>query len=157
MSAPTTPSKASIKPNLPSARSQSLTMHHRQSFWQIWVPLVTGAVILLAFLGLAILSAVQGTSELNRWTNVSLMFLILPTAMAGLSFLFLFVGFIYLLSRLLHFLPPYTQLGQSYAFYISALVKSLADRLLNPIMSIRSSWAGLRVLWYRIFKRPARQ
>jgi hypothetical protein len=133
------------------APSPSRRKHHQQSFWQIWVPLGLGILIMLAFLGLAILSAVQGSSELNRWTNVSLMFLILPAVLAGLIFLTLFVGCIYLLGRLLKFLPPYTQLGQAYAFTISKLVRVWADRFLSPFIAFRSYWAGLRVLWRRLF------
>jgi hypothetical protein len=143
--------KAAVKPSHPASHSGSIAIHKRQSFWQIGAPLGIGVIILLGFLALAIFSATQGSSELDRWTNVSLMFLILPAVAAGLVFLVLFGGLVYLLARLLNFLPHYTQLGQAYAYYISALVRSWADRAASPIIAIRSSWAGFQTLWRKVF------
>ncbi len=130
----------------------SLVNHRRQAFWQIWVPLGMGGAILLALAVVAGFGASVGSPGLVRWTNISLIFLIIPVALAALAFVLLFTGFIFLLSRLLHFLPTYTQLGQAYAHSISVLVRAWSDRAASPFLGIRSSWAGFLTLWRKLFK-----
>jgi len=132
--------------------ADSLARHQRQAVWQIWVPLGFGAAVILGLAVLAGFSASQGSPDLLRWTNVSLIFLIIPTAMAALIFVVLFAGMIFLMARLLHLLPPYTQLGQAYARSISVLVRVWSDRAASPFLAIRSAWAGLLTLWQRLFK-----
>jgi hypothetical protein len=136
----------------PKDLAGSLARHQRQSVWQIWVPFGFGAAVILGLAVLAAFAASQGSPELLRWTNVSLIFLIIPVAMSALIFVLLFGGMIYLMARLLHILPPYTQLGQAYAHYISVLVRVWSDRAANPFLAIRSAWAGFLTLWRRIFK-----
>jgi hypothetical protein len=143
------PGTAQAKPGtLPG----SLARHRRQAVWQIWVPLGIGAAATLGLAVLAGFGASLGSPELLRWTNISLLFLILPAAMAALIFVLLFAGMIYLMTRLLHFLPPYTQLGQAYAHYLSVLVRVWSDRAASPFLAVRSAWAGFLTLWRRLFK-----
>jgi hypothetical protein len=111
-----------------------------------------GAAIILALAVVAGIGASRGSPELVRWTNLSLIFLIIPTILAALVFVLLFTGIIYLMALLLHFLPPYTQLGQAYAHTISVLVRAWCDRAASPFLGIRSSWAGFLFLWRRLFK-----
>jgi hypothetical protein len=129
-----------------------LARHQRQAVWQIWVPLGIGAVIILGLVVLAGVGASLGSPELVRWTNISLLFLIMPAALVALGFVFVFAGIIFLMARLLHFLPSYTQLGQAYAHSISVLVRAWSDRAASPFLGIRSSWAGFLTLWRRLFK-----
>jgi hypothetical protein len=111
-----------------------------------------GAAIILALAVVAGFGASLGSPGLVRWTNISLIFLLIPTLLAALGFVLLFAGIIFLLSRLLHFLPPYTQLGQAYAHHISVLVRGWSDRAASPFLGMRSSWAGFLTLWRRLFK-----
>ena len=136
----------------PGPLPASLAGHRRQTVWQIWVPLGIGAAIILALTVVAGFSASRGSPELVRWTNLSLIFMLIPSIVAALSFVLLFAGLIYLFARLLHFLPPYTQLGQAYAHSISVLVRVWCDRAASPFLGIRSSWAGFLTLWRRLFK-----
>ena len=136
----------------PRPLAGSLAKHRRQSVWQIWVPLGIGAAIILGLAVLAGVGASLGSSEVLRWTNISLMFLIIPAAMAALGFVLLFAGLIFVMARLLHFLPPYTQLGQAYAHSFSVLVRVWSDRAASPFLSIRSAWVGFLTLWRRLFK-----
>ena len=146
-----TPEKTPTGPNDLTPPSRSLKIHRRQSFWQIGVPLGVGVAVVLAFLGWAIFSASQGNPGVGQFSNISIMFLILPVAVAGLAFFVLFSGLVYLFARLLHILPKYTQLGQKYTFQFFAVVKSLADRAASPIMTVLSSLAGFKALVRRIF------
>ncbi len=145
------PKVTAASPTSPMPPSRSLNLHKKQAFWQIWTPLVFGIIIVLAFLALAIISASQGSTQVGRWSDISIMFLILPAVLAGFAFLVLFSGFIFLFSRLLRLLPKYTQLGQAYIFQFSVLVKSLADKAANPIMVISSWWAQVQTLVRRVF------
>jgi len=111
-----------------------------------------GAAIILALVVVAGFGASLGSPGLVRWTNISLIFLVIPMALAALVFVLLFTGFIILMARLLHFIPSYTQLGQAYAHHISVLVRVWSDRAASPFLGIRSSWAGFLTLWRRLFK-----
>jgi len=130
----------------------SLAGHRRQTVWQIWVPLGIGAAIFLGLAALAGFGASQGSPDVGRWRNLSLILLLIPSIVAALSFVLIFAGMIYLLARILHFLPPYTQLGQAYAHTISVLVRVWCDRAASPFLGIRSAWAGFLTLWRRLFK-----
>jgi hypothetical protein len=136
----------------PRQVASSLARHRRQAVWQIWVPLGVGGAIVVGLTVLAGFGASLGSPELVRWTNISLIFLIIPTLLASLTFVLLFAGLIYLMARLLHFLPPYTQLGQAYAHYLSVLVRVWSDRAASPFLAVRSAWAGFLTLWRRLFK-----
>jgi hypothetical protein len=134
----------------PHRPARSLVAHRQQSFWQIWIPLGFGIAILLGLFFLLILTP-GGKGDIPVWRDLSLMFMIIPAAIAGLVFLAIFGGLVYLLTRLLKILPVYTQAGQFYAFKLSSLVKRLADHAVNPILVIRSAWAGLVSIRRRFF------
>ncbi len=151
-----TPAPANLQPVAPGTatgkpRAASLARHRRQTAWQIWVPLGLGVAIVLGLAVLAGFGASVGSPELLRWTNISIIFLIIPAAAASLSFVVLFAALIYIMARLLRFIPPYTQLGQAYAHYISVLVRVWSDRAASPFLAVRSAWAGFLTLWRRLF------
>ena len=143
------PAVNSKNANLPTA---SITEHRRQAAWQILVPLFVGVAVILAIAGLAVAGAIVGNQAIYRWSDISLIFLIIPAFGAGLTFVVLFAGFIFLFSRLLHLLPRYTRVGQTYAQNISNLATMWSNRIASPMMSISSFWAGVQAFWRGIFK-----
>jgi len=70
--------------------------------------------------------------------------LVLPVIVGSFFVMIIASGLVYLLARLLKLLPPYTQLGQAYVHYASALIASWCDRVVAPIIRLRGYWAGIQ-------------
>lgn len=127
--------------------------HKREAFWQIFMPLLMGILLILAAMGAIIFQAIQPVSEVGRWASVSLIWLILPTLFLAMLLLALLVGLIYFASMIMSRVPRYALIIQLYI----TQAKNTADHLLNastePILRINSIWASIRYATGR-GKRP---
>jgi hypothetical protein len=131
--------KLSDSNQLPSYRR-----HKRQTFWQVLLPVLLSALLVLAGLVFLILTATQGdpAGQLSGWADTSLIWLLLPVMGLGLIGILLLGGLIYLLARLLKILPTYTALVQQYFAIGEGWVKGIAARALHPVISAKSAQAG---------------
>ncbi len=95
---------------------------------------------MIAVMALTILTATQGDtgSQVSGWADVSTIWLILPVMMVALLVAVLLFALVYLLARALRVLPVYTGLVQQYAALAAEKVKYFADKLVSPIMGLRS-------------------
>jgi hypothetical protein len=118
--------------------------HRKEVFWQIWLPIGIGAVALLTLGVMAGLSLQVGTESAARWGNIAAMWLILPVFAVGLLSLFLLAGLIFGVVKLTQILPDYSEIVQMYAQRMTRLIKSTANKSVQPIMSIRSNNAALK-------------
>jgi len=130
--------------------------HRRETFWQITFPLVIGILLLLAAVAVIILSATQPVTDVGRWADVSLMWLILPSLFFALILLVLLIGFVYLISYLLRFIPRYALIVQLYFEAGKNKVSQLSNLSIEPILKMRSIWAAVRYA-ARLGKKPARE
>jgi hypothetical protein len=121
--------------------------HRKEVFWQIWLPIGIGAVALLSLGVMAGLSLQVGTESAARWGNIATMWLILPVFAVGLLSLFLLSGLIFGVFKLTQILPNYSEIVQMYAQRIFRIIKSTANKSVQPIMSLRSNNAALRRLF----------
>jgi hypothetical protein len=118
--------------------------HRREAFWQITFPLLMGILLLLAAVAVIILSATQAVTDVGRWADVSLMWLILPSLFFTLILLALLIGFVYLISILLRLIPHYALILQLYFEAGKNKVRQLSNQSIEPIVRIRSTWAAVR-------------
>jgi uncharacterized membrane protein len=118
--------------------------HRREAFWQITFPLVIGILLLLAAVAVIILSATQPVTDVGRWADVSLMWLILPSLIFALILLVLLIGFVYLISYLLRLIPHYALIVQLYFEAGKNKVSQLSNLSIEPILRIRAIWAAMR-------------
>ena len=126
--------------------------HHRQVLWQIWLPFVVCTLVFLAVCVLIVLSSVQPSSGLSRWTSMSTMWLIVLIAPPALLLLVLLAALIYVMMLLLRNLPPYAHLVQAYVAYFAALVRFWLDRLVKPVFAVQGFYARWQALSKRLFK-----
>jgi hypothetical protein len=136
-------------PSIPAQGPTPVTLaaHRNQTIWQIWLPLGLTVAVILALIVGVILSAAAPTPDvttLSHWSDVSLIVLVLPVIVGSFFVMIIASGLVYLLARLLKLLPPYTQLGQAYVHYASALIASWCDRVVAPIIRLRGYWAGIQ-------------
>lgn len=143
-----TPPRLQALPLVPSPEAG----HHRQVFWQVWVPFSASILVFLAVGVLIVLSAAQANPNLTRWSNLSAIWIILLMVPPGLMLLVLLAAFIYLISRLMRILPAYAHLAQAYTTYFAALVRLWLDRLVKPVLAVNGFFASWQALNKRIFK-----
>ena len=118
--------------------------HRREVFWQITFPLVIGILVLLAAVAVIILSATRPVTDVGRWADVSLIWLILPSLILALILLVLLIGFVYLISSLLRLIPRYAPIVQLYFEAGKNKVSQLSNLSIEPIVRMRSTWAAVR-------------
>ena len=131
--------------------------HKRETFWQITLPLVIGVLIILAVVGAIIFSVTQPVTDVGRWADVSLIWLIIPSLFFALLFLILLVGLIYAISFLLRLIPRYTLILQLYFEQGRSKIGQLMNMSTEPILRINSIWAAIRYTTERGRKTSQKQ
>ena len=134
-------------------RRPSLQRHHREKIWQILVPLIFGALLILAVGVIVILNATRTTSggAVSQWADTSAIWLILPVIFFTLFGALVLFGLIYGVAKIINFLPPYTHLVQGYADLIEAKVKLLTLKIVSPVISVASTKAGIKGFFSALF------
>ena len=123
----------------------SYRRHKKQQFWQIIAPIAVGFLLMVAVMVLTILTAASGDSgtQISGWADTSMIWLLLPVLMVAVLVALLLFAMVYLLARALKVLPVYTGIVQQYAALIADRVRSFSNKLVSPIIGIRSSVSGV--------------
>lgn len=112
----------------------------RDVIWQMAVPLGLAVVAAITLAVLVVLPG--GAAARSPWADVSLIFLSLPTIVAGLITAVvvwaLVAGLVYVLREL----PPFFKLVQDFMAVVSYRVQTGADKVSSVFLSIRAVAAG---------------
>ncbi|MFO7972828.1 MAG: hypothetical protein R6U40_13920 [Desulfobacterales bacterium] len=129
-----------------SGRRPSLQRHRREKIWQILVPLILGVLLILAVAVLVVLTATRSTAggPVSQWADTSAIWLILPVMMFAVVGTLVLIGLIYGVAKMIEILPPYANLVQGYAGLIAAKVKLITRKIVNPIIAVESTKAGVK-------------
>ena len=119
--------------------------HRREVFWQITLPLLIGAILILGVAVWTAVAAAQG-GNVSQPADASLVFLLIPTMAMALVLLVIIAGFAYAVIWLNNNIPPYARQAQD--FFVSArdIVRMVADKVVEPVLRIQSALAALRAL-----------
>ena len=131
---------------LPERNPVTHAAHRREVFWQITFPLILALLILLGLAGFVIYAGFQGSANVSRWADVSLIWLLMPAVFVTLVVLIILTGVVYLVSKLLGVLPGYARLVQNFFYLAQVRIKSIADKAVEPVLKLRSFKAGADVL-----------
>ncbi len=131
--------------------------HEREAFWQITLPMVVGILLGLAALGAIILSATQPVTELRRWADTSLVWMILPSLFIAFVLLAILVGLVYVLHRILRAVPGIACRIQQFLDRGGGQVARLADLMTEPILRGQAFWAAAQKLASYAHKSAQRQ
>jgi hypothetical protein len=128
-------------PRIRNRRTQAL--NRRESFWQITLPLGAAIVIAIALMALVIMgtTAPVRTSAL---ADVSLMFLILMAAVAGVLILALIGGLCVGVWFALRELPYLFKRAQDFAALVAYHAKRVTAPLTDSVLSVGSIVAAVR-------------
>jgi hypothetical protein len=133
------------KPAPPGARlrnQRTAALVRRDVTWQIALPLALAGLVLLVLAVLIVLPV--GAPVRSVWADISLIFLIIPTALIGLVVLALIAALVYGLIIVLRELPYYAKRAQDFVALATYRINQIAAKPANLILSIRSFWAGVR-------------
>lgn len=131
-----------------SAKKESnpVTMrkHQRETLWQITIPAIAGAVLLLS---LAVLASLGEPVGVSKRADTSLIFLLIPNMLCSFIFLVLLAAITYGVIRLIAVLPPYSRQLQDLFAAINLKVKEVMDKLAEPVLRVHGIRAALENLY----------
>ncbi len=125
--------------------------HRRQTFWQVWVPLI---VAIVAAIGLAVIAAlsVAGNAQSGaHWAGISLIAMIIPLMLMGLIAFAILGILIFTISRISRVLPYYSLQIYQLILRTAAVIRRWSDKSVEPILATQSWRAGMKALLRRIF------
>ena len=132
------------KSNLPERNPETYAQHKKEVFWQIMFPMLIGIIIIFAMFAFIFVSVRTGASDLSRYADVSLIWLIIPSLIIALIFLVLIAAFIYLFTVVLRILPRYSHLALLYLEIGKYKLIRITSQITNPIVKTKSIWAVVR-------------
>lgn len=112
------------------------------SFWQVVFPAILAAVLLIL---VGVWIAAQGSAaSVSRYAEISTVLLVIPTAIASLVFGLILVGVIYLVSQIMHRIPPVTGWILKGLEKVREAVGAVSKRSAGVVIGPASFLAGLR-------------
>lgn len=126
--------------------TDSTQKHHRQVLTQILFPLWLSILVVVGIAVLAVVGTVHQSSEVNRWGNISAIFVILPnliTSLFTLAILFLLVRGVSIFHQKL---AGWLIRLQGLFNQLRLLARSLADRIVTPVFFIHQMTARVQYL-----------
>ena len=132
-----------IIPELKQRNPITHEAHRRQTFWQIYFPLIVFGVLVIVTIILAIIAENQAAS---KWADISLIFMI---SLAMIAFLIIIVALVfmaYYTRQLLKATPYFFFTLQRYAYIIEIRVKRVSNAAAEPFLRVNSYIAGARAL-----------
>lgn len=127
--------------------------YRRQSLLQIWLPLFGTILVVLILAVLAIIGAVQGSSQVERWGNISAIWVIIPVLMGGVVLLAIVGGLAFGVTVLLRKTPGFMLNAQLLFLRISLMARKASDAIAQPIIKTNTLSARVATAWDRLFHR----
>ena len=135
------------QPSRPIERNPVTYQKHRQEvLWQITIPLVFGAILILIPVVLVIYASVTGVSQIDKLAQVSLIWLIIIAMVISLLLLILTIVVIYLTTAILQNVSPSARMIQDTFLLIGQRVSQLSNQAVEPMLRYHSFTASLGVI-----------
>ena len=129
----------------PEPNPKTQAAHKREAFWQITFPLIVGLILVLALAVLTVLSA-TGIGPIGQAGDAALIFLIIPLMLVTVLFVIVFGAIAFGIAKLNSSLPVYTRRAQDVFEMIRLQVQAGSDKVVEPVLKIRSFFAKLEAL-----------
>jgi hypothetical protein len=120
-------------------------IHRKEVFWQITFPLILGIILILGLSVWTIFGVVKG-AWVSKGADISLIFLILPTMVIGLLIFAVIASLAYAVIWLINNTPTFTRQVQYKLVQVRDGVRKGSDKLVEPIIRMKSRMASLEVL-----------
>jgi hypothetical protein len=124
--------------------SPTLRLHKQQIVWQILLPFLLVTLILLTA---GIWLVTGATSQTRVWSDVSIIWLLVPMLILALAALALFVVLIIGMAKLLQVAPRYTSRAQQIAGQVAAGTRKVADGAAKPFVWLEQAGAVIKSIF----------
>jgi energy-coupling factor transporter transmembrane protein EcfT len=128
---------------LPQPVHESYLKHRRDLTWKIIFPIALSTVLCIALIVVINIATFRDGGDVQRWADISTMWIVIPVMVVLLVVLALLGGIVYLLAKLLNIAPPYTALAQDFFYKIEGYVKRGADAAAEPFIFLGSIGASI--------------
>jgi K+-sensing histidine kinase KdpD len=132
-----------ISQNLQQRNPITKEAHQRQTFFQIYLPLIIVALIVILFVVLAL---VAQNENVSRWADISLIFLISVSLVVTVITIAAIIVLTIYLTRLLKASPYFFFEVQRITYIIEVRSKAIGNSIVEPVLRVNSFIAGLRAL-----------
>ena len=129
-------------------RAQARAAYRRRALWWVDLPFVVG-LLLLGAVAYSTVRAGMGTP--SAWADTFLIMLLMPAIVMGLLAIVVAVGLVYLLSRLLGWLPGRTHPARSWLVRAAKGVGRASDAVSRLVIQPAAAAAAFRAGWRRIW------
>lgn len=126
--------------------------HRKQMRMQVWLPLGLTLLVALALVVLTIVGAVNESPAVNKWGNLSAVFVIIPVLLTMLVFLVIVGAAVYGMRKLLQKMPDWMLRLQLRMVRISLGVRRAADAATQPVMKTNTFSARVKRLWETVVR-----
>ena len=133
-----------------SPKHYSYQMHRKQRNAQIILPIILSALVFVGLIVLISISTFSQGGDVGRWASVSTIWIISPILIAGLIFLLVLIGLIYLMARALKGLPYYTSIAQDYVYKARGYIIRWADMAVKPILALDGWLESIKAFFGRM-------
>ena len=127
----------------------SYRMHRKQVVWQVILPVLLAALLLVGLIVLISLSTFRGGGDAGRWAAISTIWIVIPVLGAGLVLLILLIAVNYLIARLVQITPAYTGIAQDYVFRGAAIVMRVTKAIVKPVFFLDNLVANIKAFMER--------
>ena len=131
---------ANDKNALSIKNTRKRSLHKKQAFWQILVPLIVISLVYLVLFFYFLMPTPFGSKEIIIWAHISLIYIIIPFLILGVLILGILFLLILLIRRSFKFIPKYGIILQRLIYKIEVLSSISSSRLLEPMFFL-NSWA----------------
>jgi len=132
-----------MKAKLPQPVHESYLKHRKQLAWQIILPIVLVALLIVALIVLINVATFRDGGDVARWAAISTIWIVAPIMIGLLIFTVLLGGLVYLMKRLLNITPTYTGMAQDYVYLAVSYIKRATDALVQPVLQLNGILASL--------------
>lgn len=136
---------------LPERNPRIHAAHRRDVLYQITIPFLILLLILVLLMAGVVWASVQGSDEVSRWADVSIIWLIAPKIFTLLFQLILLGGITYGVIYLIGVLPPYFRIAQDFMLLVKTRTRRIANQVTEPFLKLEETIAYLEA-WRNQFR-----
>ena len=125
---------------------ESYKRHRQEVAWKIILPVVVAAILIVGLIVLVNIATFRDNGDVGRWAAISTIWIAIPIMVAGLIFLIILGGIVYLFKYLLNITPVYTGKAQDFVYRIAGYIRRIADAVVKPVIVLDGIGASMKRL-----------
>lgn len=122
---------------------ESYKRHRQEVAWKIILPVVLAAILIVGLIVLVNVATFRDNGDVARWAAIATIWIVIPMMVAGLIFLIILGGLVYLFKYLLNITPVYTGRAQDFVHRIAGYIRRAADAIVKPVIVLDGVGASI--------------